>query len=42
MKTNSVNKYKRIIFITDMEYYEDREFKDLCLKSSEENILKLF
>jgi uncharacterized protein YegL len=42
MKTNSVNKYKRIIFITDMEYYEDREFKDLCLKSSEENIFITF
>ena len=42
MKKNAVNKYKRIIFITDMEYYKDTKFQELCLKSSEENIFITF
>ena len=42
MKNNSKNKYKRIVFITDMEYYEDKNFKKLCQKSSEENIFITF
>ena len=42
MKKNSKNKYKRIVFITDMEYYEDITFKKLCQKSSEENIFITF
>ena len=42
MKKNSKNKYKRIVFITDMEYYEDINFKKLCQKSSEENIFITF
>ena len=42
MKKNAKNKYKRIIFITDMEYYEDVKFKNLCQQISEENIFITF
>ena len=42
LEKNGKNKFKRIIFITDMEYYEDNKFKKLCLKSSEENIFITF
>ena len=42
MKEKSNNTYKRIIFITDMLYYDNPEFNNLCKKSSEENIFITF
>ena len=42
MKKHSKNLYKRIIFITDMLYYDNDEFNNLCKKSSEENIFITF
>ena len=42
MKKKSKNIFKRIIFITDMDYYDNTEFNDLCKKSSEENIFITF
>ena len=42
MKNKTENKFKRIIFITDMDYFENSEFNNLCRKCSEENIFITF
>ena len=42
MKNESKNNFKRIIFITDMDYFDDSKFNDLCRKCSEENIFITF
>ena len=42
MKEKSTNIFKRIIFLTDMEYYDNIQFNNLCKKCSEENIFITF